>query len=248
MLQVIGIHQRKAGHIPETKQHIELIRNGLDGQFVVEADVRVQGFKRGTENLMRSLQTISSLLQEKSSSVASKFELPCTNADGSAKLIIKLQREKLYTKEMEVEQLQAELAAAVRGNEILKCEVQNAMDKLSCVSHELKNFELQMRKKDENMSRLQNDLQESMKELTIVRRILPKVSEERDMMWEEVKQYNEKNMLLNSEVSILKKKIEALDEDVLLKEGQITILKDTIGTKPFDLLASPDYAQEFLIK
>ncbi|KAJ9175604.1 hypothetical protein P3X46_014145 [Hevea brasiliensis] len=256
----------KAGHIPETKQDIELIRNGLDGQFVVEADVRVQGFKRGTENLMRSLQTISSLLQEKSSSVASKFELPCTNADGSAKLnhqtseetlkaelkaetlLTSLLREKLYTKEMEVEQLQAELAAAVRGNEILKCEVQNAMDKLSCVSHELKDFELQMRKKDENMSRLQNDLQESMKELTIVRGILPKVSEERDMMWEEVKQYNEKNMLLNSEVSILKKKIEALDEDVLLKEGQITILKDTIGTKPFDLLASPDYAQEFLIK
>lgn len=48
-------------------------------------------------------------------------------------------------------------------------------------------------------------------------------------MWEEVKQYSEKNMLLNAEVNALKKKIEALDEDVLLKEGQITILKDTIS-------------------
>ncbi|KAM1053721.1 hypothetical protein ACFX2J_001193 [Malus domestica] len=55
------------------------------------------------------------------------------------------------------------------------------------------------------------------------------------MIWEEVKKYNEKNMLLNSEVNMLKKKIETLDEDILLKEGQITILKDTIGrNKSFD--------------
>ena len=106
----------------------------------------------------------------------------------------------------------------------------------------------QMLKKDENISRLQTDLQESAKELTIIKGILPKVSQERDLMWEEVKQYNEKNMLLNSEVNMLKKKIESLDEDVLLKEGQITILKDTISKRPFDLLASPDSMQEFLLE
>lgn len=93
--------------------------------------------------------------------------------------------------------------------------------------------------KEENINRLQNDLQECTKELTIVRGILPKVSEERDLMWNEVKQYSEQNMLLNSEVNVLKKKVEALDEDILLKEGQITILKDSLG-KPFDLLASPE--------
>ena len=101
-----------------------------------------------------------------------------------------------------------------------------------------------MIKKDENINQLQNELQECRKEATIMRGLLPKVSEERDMMWEEVKQYSEKTMLLNSEVSELKKKIESLDEDILLKEGQITILKDTLG-KPFDLLASPDSMREF---
>lgn len=106
----------------------------------------------------------------------------------------------------------------------------------------------QMIKKEEKIGQLQNDLQESMKELTITKGILPKVTEERDMMWEEVKQYTEKNMLLNSEVNMLKKKIEALDEDVLLKEGQITILKDSLGSKSFDLLASPDRTHEFLLE
>lgn len=101
--------------------------------------------------------------------------------------------------------------------------------------------------KDENINRLQNDLQERTKDLTIVRGILPKVSEERDLMWGEVKQYSEKNMLLNCEVNVLKKKVEALDEDILIKEGQITILKDSLG-KPFDLLASPDSTREFLLE
>lgn len=102
-----------------------------------------------------------------------------------------------------------------------------------------------MLKKDENLNRTQSDLQESTKELTVIRGILPKISAERDLMWEEVKQYSEKNMLLNSEVNALKKKLDALDEEILLKDGQITILKDTIGSKTFDLLASPDHTREF---
>lgn len=57
--------------------------------------------------------------------------------------------------------------------------------------------------------------------------------------WEEVKSYSEMNMLLNYEINMLKRKVDTLDEDFLMKEGQITILKDSIG-KPFDLLASPD--------
>lgn len=104
-----------------------------------------------------------------------------------------------------------------------------------------------MLKKDENLNRLQSDLQESTKELTVTRGILQKISAERDLMWEEVKQYSEKNMLLNSEVNVLKKKLEALDEEILLKEGQITILKDTLGKKPFDLLGSPDSTREFCL-
>ncbi|GFY84610.1 hypothetical protein Acr_03g0013840 [Actinidia rufa] len=240
----------KAGQTLDTKQGIEFIQNGLDGQFVVESDMKVQGFKRGTESLTRSLQTISGVLNEKSNSHCSGDEsgqlIDQSSEDilrselKAETLLTSLLREKLYSKEVEVEQLQAELAAAVRGNGMLRCEVQNQLDNLSCMTHRMKDFELQMIKKDENVNRLQDDLQERTKELTIVRGILPKVSEERDLMWDEVKQYSERNMLLNSEINALKKKIEALDEDILLKEGQISILKDTVS-KPFNLLASPDY-------
>lgn len=82
-----------------------------------------------------------------------------------------------------------------------------------------------------------------------MRGILPKVSEERDLMWEKVKQCSEQNMLLNSEVNVLKKKIEALDEDIDVKDGQITILKESLSKKSFDdLLGSPDSMHEFWLR
>lgn len=59
-------------------------------------------------------------------------------------LMTSLLREKLYCKELEVEQLQAELATAVRSADILKYEVQNALDNLSCVTHKFKDLELQV--------------------------------------------------------------------------------------------------------
>ncbi|PHU01649.1 hypothetical protein BC332_31436 [Capsicum chinense] len=148
-------------------------------------------------------------------------------------------KEKLYSEEMDIKQLQADLAVIVRRNDILKCEAQNALDALSCATPKFKYLELQVLKRDENINQLTNDLQECMKELGVVKGILPKVFQERDFMWEEVKSYSEMNMLWNYEINMLKKKVDTLDEDILMKGGQITILKHWIG-KPFDLLASPD--------
>ncbi|XP_060212597.1 uncharacterized protein LOC132640151 [Lycium barbarum] len=232
-----------------TKENVRQ-NGGIDGQFLIECNVKMQGLKRGIETLTGSLQTVSTVISEKSYPVNSDSQKPDEIKQSELKsetLLTTMLREKLYSKEMDIEQLQADLAAAVRGNDILKCELQNALDTLSCAKHKLKDLELQTIKKDENINQLQNDLQECMKELTVVKGILPKVSQERDFMWEEVKNYNEKNMLLNSEINMLKKKVETLDEDILMKEGQITILKDSIG-KPFDLLASPDSTREFLLE
>ncbi|MBA0839789.1 hypothetical protein Goarm_005485 [Gossypium armourianum] len=261
--KLIEFIKGKASH-----NQLRVTQQGLDGQFLIESDMKVWGFKRRIQNLTRNLETIPTLVHEKSSSVASNSHLTSMNPDVSTKLnkqsseeltrteikterlLTSLLREKLYSKELGVEQLQAEVSAAVRGNDILRCEVQNAMDNISFLTHRLKDLELQMLKKDEIESRLRNDIQESMKELAILRGVLPKVSQERDLMWEEVKQYAEKNMVLNSEINALKKKIEGLDEDLLLKEGQITILKDTLNNnnKSFDLLGSVDSISEFLLQ
>ncbi|KAK6145315.1 hypothetical protein DH2020_022135 [Rehmannia glutinosa] len=266
----VEIDSLRAKLIEHVKTNGFPLKNGtcLDGQVLVECEVKLQGLERAAENITTSMRTMSSVLQEKPTLLHEKYcsvgmdtQTPSMGDESHRRneqksedimrstlraetLLTSLLREKLYSKELDLEQLQAELAAAVRGNDILKCEVQNAVDGFSCINHKMKELELQMMKKDETINQLQGDLQDRKKELAIVRGILPKVSEERDLMREEVKQYSEKNMLLNSEINVLRKKIEALDEDILLKEGQITILKDSLG-KPFDLLASPDSTVNF---
>ncbi|KAF3679564.1 hypothetical protein FXO38_02708, partial [Capsicum annuum] len=62
----------------------------------------------------------------------------------SENLLTTVLREKFYFEEMDIKQLQDDLAATVRGNDILKCEVQNALDALSCATPKLKYLELQV--------------------------------------------------------------------------------------------------------
>ncbi|PHT73087.1 hypothetical protein T459_23872 [Capsicum annuum] len=60
----------------------------------------------------------------------------------SETMLITMLREKLYSEEMDIKQLQADLAATVRGNDILKCEVRNVLDSLSYATPKLKYLKL----------------------------------------------------------------------------------------------------------
>ncbi|GMJ09523.1 hypothetical protein like AT3G55060 [Hibiscus trionum] len=265
--EIIDVSSKLIEFIKGKTNHLQETQPGLESQFVVDSDLKIKGFIQGVESLARTLQTISGLLHEKSSLVASDSHLTSIDPIMSTKLnnqsseeiirselkaetlVTSLLKEKLYSKEVEIEQLQAELAAALRGNEILRCEVQNSMDNISCLTHRLKDLQLQVARKEEDVRRLQSELEERMKEVSMLKGILVKVSRERDVTWEEVKQYNEKSMVLNSEISALRRRIQGLDEDILLKEGQITILKDTLSNyNTFDLLRSPNSMADFLLK
>ncbi|MQM16429.1 hypothetical protein Taro_049386 [Colocasia esculenta] len=223
----------------------------FNGYTVVEFNVKFQNLREAIKTFRRSLQTVSSILDEKSTTGSSdgqlqtpgsglstqlKCNVPLDKMEHDLKMQILLTRvlqEKLYHKELDLEQLQAELASSVGSNEILKSEIQRLQDGLSCLRHKTNEMELQMLEKDDNLDQLHIDLQECKKELTKVRGTMPQVSEERDRLWEEVKQLKEINMLLQREVKYLIKKIEALDEDLLIKDGQITMLKDSLHENPF---------------
>ncbi|CAH8385047.1 unnamed protein product [Eruca vesicaria subsp. sativa] len=242
----------KLTQVTETCQDTGSMKDGLSEQFMIESEMKVHGIRRGTENLKRSLQTVTSVVASNSESSCSSTDRPKEQRNQSVEdnlraelraetLITSLLREKLYSKEQEIEQLQAEVAAAVRGNEILRCEVQNTLDHLSVKTHELKDLKLQMLKKDENINRLELNLQEAAKDITSLKTVLPKVSDERDQIWRELRQCCEKNMLLSSENETLRVTIDKLEERVLEKEGEITILQDTIGSKHRNIFSSPDF-------
>lgn len=72
----------KGGHLQQNIQlDLEEFGNGLDGQFVVESETKIQGLKSGIECLSRSLQMMSSLLKEKSNLLTSKFQSECIDDD-----------------------------------------------------------------------------------------------------------------------------------------------------------------------
>ncbi|CAN6978314.1 unnamed protein product [Brassica oleracea var. botrytis] len=240
----------------------DMHNNGLSEQFLIDSEVNVHGIRRGTEGLKRSLQTVHSLLLEKANEIASNSESSMFSEPNNQSvekllraelraetLVTSLLREKLYSKEQEIEQLQGEVAAGVRGNEVLQREIQNVLDSLSINTHQLKDLKIQMVKKEEGVKRLEANLQEAAKQLASMKVTLPKVLEEREEMCKEVRDCRKRNMDLESEKEMLKKEVERLEEDTLLKEGQITILKDTLGSKHFDLLSSPDFSyNEFLVQ
>jgi chromosome segregation ATPase len=103
---------------------------------------------------------------------------------------------------------------------------------------------VQVSKKAGSINEMQQDLQESAKELSALRGTLKTVTEERDMSWQEAKQLRRNVSIMQNEAVALKKKIESLDEDILVKEGQISILQDSMN-KPFDIICSPRSLREF---
>ncbi|KAF3624605.1 hypothetical protein FXO38_30167 [Capsicum annuum] len=108
---------------------------------------------------------------------------------------------------MDIKQLQDDLAVTIRVTRRGFGKFARSSDLILGQAHELST----VLKKDENINQLTNDLQECMKELGVVKAILPKVFQERDFMWEEVKSYSEMNMLLNYEINMLKRKEVALE-------------------------------------
>lgn len=75
--------KEKVGQFHPTKHRMEHIKNGLDGQFFLESEMKIRGLKHGIESLTMSLQKISMLLQAKSnptsqsSSVDNALQLNC---------------------------------------------------------------------------------------------------------------------------------------------------------------------------
>ncbi|KAL9237868.1 hypothetical protein vseg_012365 [Gypsophila vaccaria] len=237
-------------------------RNGFqENHTLAQYDMKVQGFNQGLDELTRSLAKTGVVLTEKSKLDFHERELSKTSSHvvmekrdliselKAESLLTSILKEKLYSKEKEVERVQTELAQALCSREALKSEIQDAYDTVSCLNHKMKSFELQMIEKNGIMDQLRGKVRSQEEELGSTRRTLSKVSQERDSMWEEVKQYAEKNMLLNRELDLLKKKVDELEEDTLLKDGQISILKDSISSNvsPFDALFGADQGEFFKI-
>ncbi|WVZ56764.1 hypothetical protein U9M48_007250 [Paspalum notatum var. saurae] len=214
----------------------------VDALVAIEYTLKYQSVQGGIANLRQRLHAIKSLLAEKQNEEIGQSTGGCLlgqkNYPGydhiwddieiklrEEAMITKILKEKLLSKELDIEQLQSDLAASVRVQEVSK--------------------------KGEIINQVELDYQESAKQLTALRCTLKTVSDERDVSWQESKQLRRTISGLQIEVASLKQKIRALDEDlqlkeseILLREGEISILRDSID-KPFDIICSPRSMKQF---
>ncbi|KAJ1297366.1 hypothetical protein BS78_01G370000 [Paspalum vaginatum] len=233
----------------------------VDALVAIEYTLKYQSMQGGIANLRQRLHAIKSLLTEKQN----EEEIGRSAGGGQEKLsrddieiklreeamITKILKEKLLSKELDIEQLQSELAASVRVQEVLQNEIHRVQDELCCLTHKSKQLEVQVSNKGEIINQVVLDYQESAKQLTALRSTLKTVSDERDISWQESKQLRRTISGLQNEVASLKQKIRALDEDlqlkeseILLREGEISILRDSID-KPFGIICSPRSMKQF---
>jgi chromosome segregation ATPase len=66
----------KLTQLPETYQDKNSVKDGLSEQFMIESEMKVHGIRRGTENLKRSLQTVTSVVASNSESSSSNTGRP----------------------------------------------------------------------------------------------------------------------------------------------------------------------------
>lgn len=229
------------------------VANEKERNHALELEMTFQRLGRKVDSLKKSIRVQKEILKEKSHLSCSESlrqdaedsetlqqELECSeNGDQYGELqqelkaetlLVKVLREKMCSREDDLERLEDEVVTLIRSQELLRNENTNLHEMLSCANQKEKDLEFLLEGKDNNIRHLHADLQECLKELTLIRGELPNVSKERDGIRQNAEQLSRQNMKLRAEVETLKKRIEKLDEDVLLKEGQLTILQESLIT------------------
>ncbi|KAL6902234.1 hypothetical protein ACP4OV_005110 [Aristida adscensionis] len=165
-------------------------------------------------------------------------------------MINRLLKEKLLSRELDIEQLQSDVAASARIQDVMQNELQRVQDELRCLRHKTNHLEVQVSKKDEVINQLQQDYQECAKEVSSLRCTIKTVTSERDASLHEPKRLRKTVGALQHDIALLQKKIKSLDEDIqlkeseiLLREGEISILRDSID-RPFDI-CSPQSLKQY---
>ncbi|KAJ3682986.1 hypothetical protein LUZ60_013213 [Juncus effusus] len=246
-----GLQSKGLGFLDESSQFCEKLLNfvklkgengKIDGLELMDYSLKCESMKRETQNLRRSFKNVATVLDEKfklKDQISQIGEEKQSNDrffkdEMALKLkeevmLNKILREKIFSKELEIEELERETASLIRRHNLHENEIKRLQDGLSNLSHHAKDMKLQLMERDERIKSLQDEFQETITELTSLSSTLKTVTKERDLVLQEVKQLKEANSKLQEEIILLHKKVEEQDEELLIKEGQIEMIK-----KPFD--------------
>eukprot|EP00252_Welwitschia_mirabilis_P007919 TRINITY_DN19612_c0_g1_i1.p1 TRINITY_DN19612_c0_g1~~TRINITY_DN19612_c0_g1_i1.p1 ORF type:complete len:651 (-),score=141.69 TRINITY_DN19612_c0_g1_i1:178-1863(-) len=222
------------------------------GNQLIIHETMAQDLKMKSESVRKSVKMAKSFLKEKIlflsnnavkqnySELDSKFleRLPLEVRERICELKDKLTdeqmfsriiKEKLSATEAEVGHLQEQVAKMARNQQILGTENLEFQSLLENVSCEMTDFKVELSEKDQTMHNLEADLERHLKEEENLRNDLIKSVQERNLLCTEAERLNREIRRLNTELDDFRNKADKLEELVLIRDGEITILKETYG-------------------
>ncbi|VAH90473.1 unnamed protein product [Triticum turgidum subsp. durum] len=126
----------------------------IDALAAIEYTLKYQNIRQGMDNLALSLRKVKSVLVEKHNEEDSTVGVPVRHDtlyrdDFEIKLkeealLNRVLKEKLLSRELDIEQLQADVASFVRTQDAMENEIRRAQDELCRAIHKFKHFELQI--------------------------------------------------------------------------------------------------------
>ncbi|MCO5575445.1 hypothetical protein L7F22_029246 [Adiantum nelumboides] len=137
---------------------------------------------------------------------------------------------KLVSREAELKRLDEEIVETFNSKESLQMEVDDLHEKLLAANQRNRELEREVEKKEIALEMLQTDAERQSKELTNLQHELCHMRRQREAIQKETEDMSREALRLTLELNESKKAAEKLEEEVMLKEGQISILRGTYTT------------------
>lgn len=177
----------------------------------------------------------------------------------SQALNCKVLRDKLFSREADIEENNKEVSLLVQRRDWLQNELQQCKKvqsesarKVELLDHQVffvhslstrcrwffffcqflvlahadeRVFILQVKELEAQLAAAQGEAETRSKELSVSHQELSRITAERDNMQQEAEEMGREALRMSAEVEVLRRRVQQLDEDVMVKEGQISILR-----------------------
>ncbi|KAH7281082.1 hypothetical protein KP509_36G029000 [Ceratopteris richardii] len=215
--------ETKAADLQEENKKLCLnLRAAIRCRKDAERNLKLLQFKRTNKNMdPEELETDKVCVGKETD----ERTYPCGN--GALQENLKALNSKLQSREAELKRLDEQIIEIVSSKDFLQMEVDDLHGKLLIANQHIRELEREVEKREVAMEVLRTDSERYKKELTSVQNELFHSRRQRDEMQKEAEDMSKEALRLTLELSESKKAAEKLEEEVMLKEGQISILRGT---------------------
>ncbi|XP_024528231.1 myosin-10 isoform X1 [Selaginella moellendorffii] len=136
-----------------------------------------------------------------------------------------LLREKLCAREVELEHHDVETKRTVEDRFVLKKDAVKLQALVDEAAQRVISLEHKLAEKEEKITWLQRGLNDRVQDWSKVKEELVRTRKERDSIKSEAEQLGREALRMSAEVEVLKRRVHLLEEDILMKEGELSILQ-----------------------